>query len=367
MPASIPDAHRLTSGLGGRATRSARVEDLGGVHALVQDSSRRKASCWLAVSWTGAAASAAAAGRWCTRRRQFLKVLASAARWTGVEATRRPRALAARRTISTWRCQSLPIDAAIDVPSTSFVSFKLEEIAKNHDSVRTRPTGSCFEPLMMSKEVVSKCPGEPGHHHGLAPALYFGHLLAHAETDRPPTSTPGRLQFVRPLTTRTVKKCRLSPATAWKDYAEHARPTPRYEGLHFKLFVRRRRPPAGMSAWLILPPASSSFPAGQRQPARHPRVLVHEGPGPPALVLAWATAAMVVSSWWLLSSSRPRSVAHPSSVLSRYCSHRLDRLAYETAVFPRRRRPPILSRAFVQSIRGRTVARAGLVAALESA
>ena len=53
--------------------------------------------------------------------------------------------------------QTGAMDAAM-TPSTSFISFKLEEIAKHLTSGRARTYWFMFEPLMISKEVFSKLP-----------------------------------------------------------------------------------------------------------------------------------------------------------------------------------------------------------------
>lgn len=53
--------------------------------------------------------------------------------------------------------QTGAMDAAM-TSSTSFISFKLEEIAKNMTSGRNRAYWFMFEPLMMSKEVFAKLP-----------------------------------------------------------------------------------------------------------------------------------------------------------------------------------------------------------------
>ena len=53
--------------------------------------------------------------------------------------------------------QTGAMDAAM-TSSTSFISFKLEEIAKNMTSGRNRAYWFMFEPLLMSKEVFAKLP-----------------------------------------------------------------------------------------------------------------------------------------------------------------------------------------------------------------
>ena len=53
--------------------------------------------------------------------------------------------------------QTGAMDAAM-TSSTSFISFKLEEIAKHLTSGRQRTYWFMFEPLMISKEVFSKLP-----------------------------------------------------------------------------------------------------------------------------------------------------------------------------------------------------------------
>ena len=120
--------------------------------------------------------------------------------------------------------QTGAMDAAM-TSSTSFISFKLEEIAKSLTSGRNKAYWFMFEPLMMSKEVFSKLP--KAHQDILMAAgaeqEKFATEAAKAD-DRIAAEVYAKAGAkVFDLDDATVRKWQaIARETAWKDYAERS-------------------------------------------------------------------------------------------------------------------------------------------------
>jgi TRAP-type transport system periplasmic protein len=118
--------------------------------------------------------------------------------------------------------QTGAMDAAM-TSSTSFISFKLEEIAKNLTSGRNKAYWFMFEPLMMSKEIFAKLP-KPQQDLVMA----VGAEQEKFATDAAQTDDKAAAEVyakagakVYDLDSATVAKWQaIARETAWKDYAE---------------------------------------------------------------------------------------------------------------------------------------------------
>ena len=120
--------------------------------------------------------------------------------------------------------QTGAMDAAM-TSSTSFISFKLEEIAKNLTSGRNKAYWFMFEPLMMSKEVFAKLPKA---HQDIVMAAgaeqeKFATEAAKADDKIAAEVYAKAGAKVFDLDDATVRKWQaIARDTAWKDYAEHS-------------------------------------------------------------------------------------------------------------------------------------------------
>jgi TRAP-type C4-dicarboxylate transport system substrate-binding protein len=114
------------------------------------------------------------------------------------------------------------MDAAM-TSSTSFISFKLEEIAKHLTSGRNKAYWFMFEPLMMSKEVFAKLPKA---HQDILMAVgaeqeKFGTEAAKADDKIAAEVYAKAGATVHDLDGPTVSKWQaIARDTAWKDYAD---------------------------------------------------------------------------------------------------------------------------------------------------
>jgi len=119
--------------------------------------------------------------------------------------------------------QTGAMDAAM-TSSTSFISFKLEEIAKYLTSGRNKAYWFMFEPLMMSKEVFSKLTKAQ---QDIVMAVgadqeKFATDAARADDKIAADVYAKAGAKVFDLDEATVRKWQaIARATAWKDYAEH--------------------------------------------------------------------------------------------------------------------------------------------------
>ncbi len=119
--------------------------------------------------------------------------------------------------------QTGAMDAAM-TSSTSFISFKLEEIAKSLTSGRNKAYWFMFEPLLMSKEVFAKLPKA---HQDIVMAVgaeqeKFGTDAARADDKAAAEIYAKAGAKVFDLDEPTVAKWQaIARDTAWKDYAEH--------------------------------------------------------------------------------------------------------------------------------------------------
>ena len=118
--------------------------------------------------------------------------------------------------------QTGAMDAAM-TSSTSFISFKLEEIAKNLTSGRNKAYWFMFEPLMMSKEIFAALP--KAHQDILMAAgaeqEKFATDAAKADDKIAAEVYAKAGAKVFDLDEATVKKWQaIARATAWKDYAD---------------------------------------------------------------------------------------------------------------------------------------------------
>ena len=118
--------------------------------------------------------------------------------------------------------QTGAMDAAM-TSSTSFISFKLEEIAKNLTSGRNKAYWFMFEPLMMSKEVFVKLPKA---HQDILMAVgaeqeKFATEAAKADDKIAAEVYAKAGAKVFDLDEATVRKWQvIARDTAWKDYAD---------------------------------------------------------------------------------------------------------------------------------------------------
>jgi TRAP-type C4-dicarboxylate transport system substrate-binding protein len=118
--------------------------------------------------------------------------------------------------------QTGAMDAAM-TSSTSFISFKLEEIAKHLTSGRNKAYWFMFEPLMMSKEVFAKLPKA---HQDILMAVgaeqeKFGTEAAKADDKIAAEVYAKAGATVHDLDGPTVSKWQaIARDTAWKDYAD---------------------------------------------------------------------------------------------------------------------------------------------------
>ena len=109
--------------------------------------------------------------------------------------------------------------------STSFISFKLEEIAKHLTTARNKAYWFMFEPLMMSKEVFAKLPKA---HQDIVMAAgaeqeKFATDAAKADDKIAAEVYAKAGAKVFDLDDATVRKWQaIARDTAWKDYAEHS-------------------------------------------------------------------------------------------------------------------------------------------------
>jgi TRAP-type C4-dicarboxylate transport system substrate-binding protein len=120
--------------------------------------------------------------------------------------------------------QTGAMDAAM-TSSTSFISFKLEEIAKHLTSGRNKAYWFMCEPLMMSKEVFAKLPKA---HQDILMAVgaeqeKFGTEAAKADDKIAADVYAKAGAKVWDLDDATVKKWQaIARDTAWKDYADRS-------------------------------------------------------------------------------------------------------------------------------------------------
>ena len=120
--------------------------------------------------------------------------------------------------------QTGAMDAAM-TSSTSFISFKLEEIAKSLTSGRNKAYWFMFEPLMMSKEVFAKLPKA---HQDIVMAAgaeqeKFATEAAKADDKAAAEVYAKAGAKVFDLDEATLKKWQtIARDTAWKDYAERS-------------------------------------------------------------------------------------------------------------------------------------------------
>ena len=120
--------------------------------------------------------------------------------------------------------QTGAMDAAM-TSSTSFISFKLEEIAKNLTSGRNKAYWFMFEPLMMSKDVFTKLPKAQQDIIMAAGAEQekFATEAAKADDKIAADVYAKAGAKVFDLDDATVRKWQaIARDTAWKDYAEHS-------------------------------------------------------------------------------------------------------------------------------------------------
>ena len=120
--------------------------------------------------------------------------------------------------------QTGAMDAAM-TSSTSFISFKLEEIAKNLTSGRNKAYWFMFEPLMMSKEVFSRLP--KAHQDILMAAgadqEKFATDAAKADDKAAAEVYAKAGAKIYDLDEATLKKWQsIARDTAWKDYADRS-------------------------------------------------------------------------------------------------------------------------------------------------
>ena len=118
--------------------------------------------------------------------------------------------------------QTGAMDAAM-TSSTSFISFKLEEIAKNLTSGRNKAYWFMFEPLLMSKEIFAKLPKAQQDIIMAAGAEQEKFAVDAAKADDKIAADvyakAGAKVF--DLDEATVKKWQaIARDTAWKDYGE---------------------------------------------------------------------------------------------------------------------------------------------------
>jgi TRAP-type C4-dicarboxylate transport system substrate-binding protein len=120
--------------------------------------------------------------------------------------------------------QTGAMDAAM-TSSTSFISFKLEEIAKNLTSGRNKAYWFMFEPLMMSKEIFSKLPKA---HQDIVMAAgadqeKFATDAAKADDKIAADVYAKAGAKVFDLDEATLRKWQtIARDTAWKDYADRS-------------------------------------------------------------------------------------------------------------------------------------------------
>ena len=120
--------------------------------------------------------------------------------------------------------QTGAMDAAM-TSSTSFISFKLEEIAKNLTSGRNKAYWFMFEPLMMSKDVFAKLPKAQQDMIMAAGAEQekFATDAAKADDKIAADIYAKAGAKVFDLDDATVKKWQaIARDTAWKDYADRS-------------------------------------------------------------------------------------------------------------------------------------------------
>jgi TRAP-type C4-dicarboxylate transport system substrate-binding protein len=108
--------------------------------------------------------------------------------------------------------------------STSFISFRLEEIAKHLTSGRNKAYWFMFEPLMMSKEIFVKLP-KPQQDIIMAVGAEqekFATDSARADDKTAADVYAKAGAKVYDLDDATVRKWQaIARDTAWKDYADH--------------------------------------------------------------------------------------------------------------------------------------------------
>ncbi|MDQ6685602.1 MAG: TRAP transporter substrate-binding protein DctP [Pseudomonadota bacterium] len=118
--------------------------------------------------------------------------------------------------------QTGAMDAAM-TSSTSFISFKLEEIAKHLTSGRNKAYWFMFEPLMMSKEIFAKLP-KPQQDIIMAAGAEqekFATDAAKADDKAAAEIYAKAGAKVHDLDDATVRKWQaIARETAWKDYAD---------------------------------------------------------------------------------------------------------------------------------------------------
>ena len=120
--------------------------------------------------------------------------------------------------------QTGAMDAAM-TSSTSFISFKLEEIAKHLTSGRNKAYWFMFEPLMMSKDIFAKLPKA---HQDIIMAVgaeqeKFATDAAKADDKIAADVYAKAGAKVHDLDEATVRKWQaIARDTAWKDYAERS-------------------------------------------------------------------------------------------------------------------------------------------------
>ena len=118
--------------------------------------------------------------------------------------------------------QTGALDAAM-TSSTSLISFRLEEVAKNLSTGRGKAYWFMLEPLLMSREVFDKLTREQ---QGVILEVGAEMEKFGAESARADDQAVGKLYQkhgaeVHDLSAETVKKWQdIARATAWKDFAE---------------------------------------------------------------------------------------------------------------------------------------------------
>ena len=120
--------------------------------------------------------------------------------------------------------QTGAMDAAM-TSSTSFISFKLEEIAKSLTSGRNKAYWFMFEPLMMSKDVFSKLPKA---HQDIVMAAGAEQEKFATESAKADDKAAAEVYAkagakIYDIDEATLKKWQtIARDTAWKDYAERS-------------------------------------------------------------------------------------------------------------------------------------------------
>jgi TRAP-type C4-dicarboxylate transport system substrate-binding protein len=118
--------------------------------------------------------------------------------------------------------QTGAMDAAM-TSSTSFISFRLEEVAKSLTTARTGAYWFMFEPLMMSKEIFDKLPKEQRDNIMAVGVEMEKFALDAAKKDDIEVAAVYQKAGAKvvDLSSATIKKWQdIARKTAWKDYGE---------------------------------------------------------------------------------------------------------------------------------------------------